>query len=285
MSKVKKPTPKSQKTISKDLVNPYDKQRGNPNDIVPDENERGLQTSWRDDVTKPFTVGIEDHDGAVLHYLQNIVQPTVTQNGQNLAVPCLYASPEKWKAYQKDGFLRDNKGSLMAPLILILKTGLQKATNITSKVDANFPYNYAVVQRKYSSKEAYSNFAALNRQVPKKQVYVLAVPDYITITYEVVIFAYYIEHCNKIVEAIQYTSDAYWGESSRYKFRARLGDFRFETQMRESEERLVRARATLSLNGYLIPDTPLKETPALNKLYTKSKISFTFENTGSIDQL
>ena len=78
----KKPTPQSQKEISNSLVKPYDKQVGNPNlSTVPN---RGEQLSWRGDSTKPFTVGIKDIDEAILYYFQNVIKPSVDQNGKRI---------------------------------------------------------------------------------------------------------------------------------------------------------------------------------------------------------
>ena len=40
-------------------------------------------------------------------------------------------------------------------------------------------------------------------------------PDYLTITYSFTVFTYYVEQLNKIIEAIEYASDAYWGEDRK----------------------------------------------------------------------
>ena len=33
---------------------------------------------------------------------------------------------KKWKSYQKDGYYRDAKGKIMAPLIMVKRTNLEK---------------------------------------------------------------------------------------------------------------------------------------------------------------
>ena len=58
MARERKPIPKTQKEISNSLVTPFDKEQGNPNNAVPNENNRALQQSWRGDTVKPYTVGI-----------------------------------------------------------------------------------------------------------------------------------------------------------------------------------------------------------------------------------
>ena len=63
------PIPKSQKEISNDFVQPYDKLgRGNPNSNA--SFNRGNQTSFRNDTTKPFSLGIQDIDEAIAYYFQ-----------------------------------------------------------------------------------------------------------------------------------------------------------------------------------------------------------------------
>jgi hypothetical protein len=283
MAKVRKPIPKTQKEISNSLVNPYDKEQGNPNNVIPDIKNRALQTSWKEDTSKPYTVGIQDIDEAVFYYFESVIKPTVVHNGQNLPVPVLYGDPEKWKTYQKDGYLRDLKGSLMAPLIIFKRTDITKNRSIANKLDANNPNNYGIFQKTYDPRNAYDNFSALNNRKPQKQYYAVVVPDYVTVTYQFIVFTYYIEQQNKIVEAIQYASDSYWGNPERFKFKAIIDSFGFQTELAESGERIVRSTFSLKLNGYIIPDTIQKGTTAIDKFNNKTKTTIFIETTDNID--
>jgi hypothetical protein len=283
MAKVRKPIPKTQKEISNSLVNPYDKEQGNPNNVIPDIKNRALQTSWKEDTSKPYTVGIQDIDEAVFYYFESVIKPTVVHNGQKLPVPVLYGDPEKWKTYQKDGYLRDLKGSLMAPLIIFKRTDITKNRSIANKLDANNPNNYGIFQKTYDPRNAYDNFSALNNRKPQKQYYAVVVPDYVTVTYQFIVFTYYIEQQNKIVEAIQYASDSYWGNPERFKFKAIIDSFGFQTELAESGERIVRSTFSLKLNGYIIPDTIQKGTTAIDKFNNKTKTTIFIETTDNID--
>lgn len=277
MARGRKPIPKTQKEISNSLVTPFDQRQGNPNDAEPAKDNRALQTSWKGDTVKPFTVGLQDIDEAIFHYFENIIKPVVYQNGENLSVPVLYASPEKWKSYQKDGYLRDVKGSLMAPLIIFKRESIDKNRTIANKLDANNPHNYAITPKSYTQRNAYSSFDLLNNRKPEKEYYAVVVPDYITATYTFVVFTYYVEQLNKIVEAIQYASDSYWGNPERFKFQARIDSFGFQTELNENSERVVRSTFTVKLNGYLIPETIQKSTSAINKYFGKTRLNFTLE--------
>ena len=277
----RKPIPKTQKEISNSFVTPYDVTQGNPNDAVPSTKNRALQQSWKGDTTKPFTISIQDIDEAIFYYLENVIKPTVKHNGEILSVPVLYGSPEKWKSYQKDGYLRDLKGSLMAPLIIFKRESIDKNRSIANKQDANNPHNYGIFQKSYSPKNAYSRFDLLNNRIPEKQYYAVVIPDYVTVTYTFIIFTYYVEQLNGIVEAMNYASDAYWGDPERFKFRASIDSFGFQTQLNESAERVVRSTFTLKLNGHIIPDVIQKDTTAISKFNNKTKTTLFFETVNA----
>ena len=283
MAKQRKPIPKTQKEIANSLVTPYNQEQGNPNNAVPNPKNRALQQSWRDDTVKPYTVGIQDIDEAVFYYLENVIKPTVIQNGESIPVPVLYASPEKWKSYQKDGYLRDLKGSLMAPLIIFKRNNIEKNKSLANKLDANNPNNYGIFQKSYDPRNAYDSFSVLNNRKPEKQYYAVVAPDYVTITYSFIIFTYYVEQLNKIVEAMNYASEAYWGNPERFKFQAKINSFGFQTELNESAERVVRSTFDVNLHGYIIPDTIQKDTTAINKFNNKTKTTIFFETTDSID--
>ena len=277
MDKQRKPIPKTQKEISNSLVTPYDPRQGNPNNATPDKNNRALQTSFKGDTTKPFSVGLQDIDEAIFYYFGNVIKPTVLQNGESIPVPVLYGSPEKWKSFQKDGYLRDVKGATMAPLIIFKRESIDKNRAIANKQDANNPHNYVITPKSYTPRNAYSSFDVLNNRAPEKEFHAVVVPDYITATYTFIVFTYYVEQLNKIVEAIQYASDSYWGNPERFKFRAMIDSFGFQAELNENDERVVRSTFTVKLNGYLIPNTIQKGTTAINKEYGKTSINFTLE--------
>ena len=102
-------------------------------------------------------------------------------------------------------------------------------------------------------------------------------PDYLTVTYECIVFTYYVEQLNKIVEAMEYASDAYWGNPQRYQFKAMIDSFGFQTELVENDERIVRSTFDIKINGYIIPDILQKDITALKKFSNKTKIIFSME--------
>jgi hypothetical protein len=150
-------------------------------------------------------------------------------------------------------------------------------------MDANNPNNYGIFQKSYDSRNAYDAFNVLNNRKPEKQYYAVVAPDYVTVTYQFVIFTYYVEQLNKIVEAMNYASDAYWGNPERFKFKAMINSFGFQAELNENSERVVRSTFDVTLNGYIIPDNIQKSTTAINKFSNKTKITIFLETTDNLD--
>jgi len=291
--KYKKPVPKTQRKISEDLQNAQDIHMGNPNNATPGPqtppiNEanidfnRSTKMSFKGDTVKPFSIGIQDIDESIMYYFQNVIKPTVIQNGERIAVPIIYGSPERWKSIQKDAYYRDKKGAIMNPIIMFKRNSLEKNRALSRKLDANEPNLYTFWQKAYNQKEIYSNFKLLNNRIPTKQFIANVVPDYVNLTYSCIIQTYYVEQLNKVIEAINYASDSYWGNPERFKFRARIDNFTTVTELQQSQERLVRGTFDIKMYGYIVPDVIQKDIKAIKKLNSKSKVIFPMETVSNL---
>ena len=245
-----KPIPPSQKELSKRLQDPYQDSegrfnRGNPNDFEYDNIQNGIVTD----------------------------------------VPVLYGDSEKWFQTQKKGFLRDQKGDILSPLILIKRNAINRE-RLTNKIDANNPHNFQVLTKTYNKNNAYDKFNLLNNFTPKKQFYATIIPDYVTLTYDVIVSTYFVEQNNKIVEAMNYASDSYWGDPEKFKFRARIDTFANSTEVRNGAERIANTNFSLKLYGYIVPDTYIRDINGIKKFTEKNtNIFFTAENIVSESDL
>ena len=285
---IRKPIPKTQKELSIDQQRPTSERYGNPNiPLNSNESETGIafnrseKLSWKDDNTKPFAIGLQDLDEAVFYYFENVIKPFVYQNGERREVPVIYGDPERWKSFQRDGYYRDKKGSIMLPIIVIKRNTITKDRTVYNKLDANSPNLYGTFQRAYNPKNFYSNFAAINNKIPAKQFYAVAVPDFVNLEYSVIVQTYYMEQLNKIIEACEYASDAYWGNPERFKFRAFIDSFSTETQLTNGRDRLVKGTFNIRLRGYIIPDTIQKDLNSISKYNSKSKFIISMETTAN----
>jgi hypothetical protein len=278
MARSLKPIPKNAAEISQEQVNPYLKNEGKPvSDTVFSKN-RGKDFSFKEDTVKDVSVGLEDLDYAVMYYFEKVIKPSVIQNGQKITVPVIYGSPERWKSVQADGFYRDANGKGLAPLIMFKRENIEKNRNLGNKLDGNKAHLYQVIGTKYNIKNAYDKFSVINNRIPSEQYYISVVPDYVTLTYSCVIFTDYVEQNNKLVEAIQFASDSYWGDPNRWKFKARIDSFTTTTLLEQGEDRAARSTFNLVLNGYILPDTVNKDLAvARSKFYTTSQVIFDLE--------
>jgi len=282
MPQYRKPTPKTQRQISEEQHKATYPEYGNPNAATPSANNRATKISWKGDNVKPFSISIKDIDEAVIYYLQNVIKPFVIQNGQRIEVPIIYGSPERWKSVQKDGYYKDKNGAIMLPLMMFKRDSIEKDRSISNKLDANYPNNFEVFEKKYTPRNAYDNFSALNNVKPQKEYYAVVIPDYVNITYSCVISTYYVEQLNKIVEAVNYASDTYWGDPERYKFRVRIDTISTPTELTQDSLRSVKANFNMVLNGQVVPDLIQKDTSAINKFFNKTKTIFTTEVVSQI---
>jgi len=301
MPSARKPNPKSQLQISNDQVDPYvfpetDQSLGNPN--IPSEfNQftptkqsgvdfnRSEQMSFKGDTVKPFTVGLQDIDESIMFYFQNVIRPFVYQNGVRIEVPVIYGSPEKWKSVSKDGYYKDKKGAIMAPIIMFKRDTIDKNRSLTNKLDANNPHLYTSWAKGYNAKNGYSNFDVLTNRKPVEQFVVNVVPDYVNLTYTCAIQTYYVEQMNKVIEAINYASDSYWGDPERFKFKASIDSFSTAIEISDSTNRIIKGTFTLKMFGYIVPDTIQKEVTAIKKYNSKAQVIITTETVNNLNNL
>lgn len=292
MAQYRKPIPKTQKQVSKGLQEAFDTTRGNPNRADnPNESQtgidfnRGHKLSMKNDSSKLLTIGIQDLDEAVFYYFDNVIKPYVYQNGNRRSVPLIYAAPERWKSYQRDGYYRDKGGAIMLPIIVIKRDTIEKDRSVYNKLDANMPNLYGSFLKSYNPKNAYGNFAALNNRIPVKSYNLAVVPDFVTLTYSCVIQTYYMEQLNKIIESVEYASDSYWGDPERFKFRSFIDSFQTATELTAGRDRLVRGTFNIRLRGYIIPEVMQKDVTALKKVNSKAKVAITSETVTNINDV
>jgi hypothetical protein len=285
MDRIRKPIPKNQSEITQEAVGvPYIKNEGRPISETVFSRNRGEDLSMKDDKVKSINVGLQDIDEAVMYYFNQVIKPTVIQDGNKMTVETTYASPERWKSIQADGFHRDGNGQIILPIIVIKRDNIEKVRSLGNKLDGNFAALYQVVGSKYNPRNAYDKFNLLNNRIPSEQFYVTAVPDYITVTYSCIVFTNFVEQNNKIIEAIEYASDSYWGQPNRWKFKASIDSFATTVSVENGTDRVARSTFNIKLNGYLIPDTVNKDLAAArSKFYTKSQVIFDLEVIDSAD--
>jgi hypothetical protein len=285
MARDLKPLPRNIVQVEQAQITPY------LNQGKPDSNEgtvfsqnRGKDLSFKDNKIKDISVGLEDIDQAIQYYFDNVIKPNVIQNNTRIAVPVIFGDAEKWKSVQNDGFYRDAGGKVMAPIIMYRRTNVEKNRTLGNKLDGNKSHLFNVFETRYNSKNQYDKFSILTNRVPSKQYYVTVVPDYVTVTYECVLFTNFVEQNNKLIEAIEFASDSYWGDFNRWHFRTKIDTFAVTNVVEQGTDRAAKTTFTMTLNGYLVSDTVNKQLANADMFYSPSQLIFGLETVDGVDE-
>jgi len=243
---------------------------------------RGYLYSRTDDDIKNPSVTLMDMDSAITFYFENVIQPSVKDNGENVKVPIMYASPERWKAIQRDGFMRDKKRQTITPVIAYRRTSVEKDETLPQdKLDANNPNLFYTFEKKFSQENRYDNFSTQIGNVPQKEYYNVTFPDYVTLSYDFIIWTSYIEQMNKIVERVVYSDGAYWGDPDKMRFRSSVDTFTDATEISDVE-RLVRTNFSVTMRGYLLPEGNFDHRSTTQKFLTPKRVIFGTETDAQI---
>jgi len=248
------------------------------------ENNRAYEISERKDGDKDFTIGIKDVDEALMYYFNNHLKLSVVQNNSKLTVPVIYGTPENWKSVQRDGYYRDQYEKLMAPLLMFKRSSISQNRNLGYKLDGNQVYNVQLFKKAFTQRNIYSNFNILNSRSPETKYVVSATPDYITVEYECIVWTYFVEQMDKLIESLNFASRSYWGDPNRFLFYSSIESFQDSITYDIGDNRAVRTNFTITLNGYLIPDTLNKKLATPSNAYGISKVIFGLETSTGTEE-
>jgi len=247
---------------------------------------RHLEIRRDQDVIDTTSITLEDIDEAVYYYLDQELNLSVENNGELIKVPIVYGAGERWKTVQADGYYRDKNGKIQVPLIMFKRTSVEKRRDIGNKLDGNKPNLYITEQNRYSRKNVYDSFNLLNdSRQPVKEIYQVPVPDYIYANYEAILWTDFMTQNNKLVEAIEYVSDSYWGNKEKHLFQVNVDQIQNINELQVGEDRLVKANFNFKLAGYLLPDTFKNETQAIKKEFTRAEIKIGSETVINLNDL
>jgi len=284
--------PQNRKEFMSKLVGPaYDPKEGTvpkpfsePAKLGQPEQNRAYQISTKDGNEKDFYIGIKDIDEAVMYYFQNVIRLSVIQNNSRLNVPVIYGTPENWKSVQVDGYYRDENGKLMAPLLMFKRASITQNRTLGNKLDGNKAQNLQLFQTAFNSRNYYSNFKALNSRSPETKYVVAITPDYVTVEYDCIVWTYYVEQMDKLVESLNFASRSYWGDPNRFQFYSSIESFEDSITYNLGENRAVRSNFRLTLNGYLIPDSINKKIANAETVFGVSEIVFGMETATTTEE-
>lgn len=239
---------------------------------------RSEQVRRDDDVIRTAKRTLYDIDYAIKWYIENEIRPQIIDQQQNLPVPVIFANGEKWDNVRRLGYIRDEKGMLQSPVIMLKRNSVVERDSVRG-LDVNhvLPENVRIYKTKYNERNRYQDDLfpiPINQPQPSEKVYVADIPKYVNIEYEMMLWCDFTEQMNNLVDQILPYSRFAWGNEAN-RFSTSLGQVSFETVNTIGEDRLVRATIPLTVLGTLLSEQEVRRS-TLRKAYSVKKV--TFEN-------
>ena len=237
---------------------------------------RAEQTHRDDDVIKTPSRTLFDIDYAIKWYIENEIQPQITSNQETISIPVIFANGEKWDNVQRLGYLRDEKGKLQSPMIM-LKRGSVVERDSYRTLDVNWPQaeNQIIYRTKYNDRNRYEDeLFPIPNLIPANpsKIYLVDIPKYVTIEFEMMIWCDFTTQMNDVIDQILPYNRFAWGNESN-KFATSLGSISFETVNTVGEDRLVRSTIPLTVQGTLLAGQEAR-LETIKKMYSVKKVSF-----------
>ena len=258
--KTNKPDPKQTEGVTPDLIL-----------------NRALQTRRDDDVVKTKQRTLYDVDFAIKWYIDNEIQPQINTNGTLLTVPVIFANGEKCDNVRRLGYLRDEKGMLQSPMIMLKRNSVAERDEQRT-LDVNRPQssNYIVHKTKYNSRNRYEDeLFPIPKNEPKlsEKIYIIDIPKYVTVEYDMMIWCDFTVQLNELIDQILPYGRFAWGNDGNV-FSTTIGSISFETVNTIGEDRLVRATIPLTVQATLLSGQEARMS-TVKKMYSIKQVSFT----------
>ena len=242
------------------------------------------------DFSKQYSITLKDIDTSIISYIKNVVKPTVQDANEQIKVTVMYGNEERWKAVRKRGVMRDKKGSLILPLIMLKRTAVEKSDLIPGyEHDIRRKYTEIVRASGWSKQNRYTRFAIQTGELPVTQNLVTSIPNFVNISYEFVLWTNFIEQMNPLVESFMEYDKTYWGDKDTYRFVSNIDSVSDASEMDSRGERFIKSTFSVTTKAYLLPEETNNivtgKLSQVQRSITPSKVSFGFEGNATDEQL
>jgi hypothetical protein len=237
---------------------------------------RANQIRRDDDVIRTPNRTLYDIDYAIKWYLDNEIQPNITENQQLIPIPIIFSNGEKWNDVRRLGYIRDEKGMIQCPVIMLKRSSAVERDNLkTLDVNRIPDSNYITHKQKYNARNRYEDeLFPMPTNVPAQSetVYVVDIPKYVTVEYEMMIWCNFTEQLNSVIDQILPYGRYAWGNEGN-RFATAIGSITFESTNAPGEDRMIRANIPLTVQGILLSEHESRIS-TLKKRYSLKKVSF-----------
>ncbi len=216
--------------------------------------------------------GFTDATEALIYFLSDVVKPVVLVNGEIKPIPIMYVNAEKWVSIQQYGYIKDENGKSMAPIISVRRTSMDNS-EITRLRGTRAYGNEISYAKRFSTLNRYDNFNTLNNQVPLKEIHSISLPEWWKVEYEVILWTELISQMDKLIEDITYYRGVPIGSRHGYKYRSDITAVSApETTNATGEDKLVKSNLTFELNVPIVSvdsgdDVNMRKSISIGKVY------------------
>lgn len=236
---------------------------------------RGLDNKFTSNDPPPLQITLMMINEIIMEYFTNVVKPTIKEEDAVRVVPVLYGNPERWATIRKYGYIRDaDNGKLFTPLIMLRRTKVEQG----KLKNPNNKYQYRILNTGWNVRNTYDKFAVQNNIRPSQAIRIVTIPDYMDLTYEVILWTDYQEQMDSLIEQINVENQEYWGERNNFKLRVNIDSFDSQNELPAELDRLVRTTFNMKVGAYLLPEKMVKNfKPGATdiKSYTSKKLIMT----------
>jgi len=248
---------------------------------------RETQTRRDNDKQKNISVSLYDIDYNVKWHIDNVIVPQLIDNGQIIRIPILFSTPEKWASIREQGYLRDNKQKVLAPIVLIKRNSVTPREDINTSaifrdIKSKDSNNSIMFEKKYTNENRYDQFSLLNGRPPLREFYAIEIPTYVEVQYDVMIWTDTVVQLNEVLEQFLFYDGKAFGDT--YKFMTYIDSPTFEHVNATTEDRLVRCNLSLRTKGYLVQEH-INNAPNMRKFFNMNKVQFDIEVAGASEIL
>ena len=238
---------------------------------------------------KPVT--LETVDQAVVDYFDKRLKTTVETERGRAKVSTIFATGERWKLIRDNKGLRDENGTLILPLISVVRTNIDRTPGMRALAQET---PSITIRKEIHSKTAnIQNLIKVRKSIgfpstvrpPVYEYLTIPFPDFATIYYEITIWTQYQAQMNEVLEKIFYNYDhmdsfvmpsEYDGNkrkgNSYYFVGFRDGSVAPKTNVQDftDKERVIQYIYTIKVPAYLMLD-PKDEALGYGKVKSETK--------------
>lgn len=247
---------------------------------------RAFNTRRDNDSVRKLAITIYDVDYAIKSHIEQNIRPTIVEDGNQITVPVMFSTGEKWAMASRTGYLRDSNNMTMSPLIMIRRNSMEPRVDLeNNNVLRGIIYNTGnkmLFEKKYTSANRYDRFSVNTKITPTKEFYAVDFPKFVSVNYDLLIWTNGMEQLNEVCEQFIYYDGKAWGDA--YKFITYTDAPSFDTINDLGADRIVRAAFALRTQAHLVPDRTGNDS-GLEKFYGVTNVMIATETEVTAEDL